>query len=266
LELEKIFDVGKFIGTCKIWTILSKPSDNPFYQPISTSLNLLKRKLEKLEIQEKTIKEIEKVGEVCNKGLDIINQKRKIKEGESKKKIEKLDKELERLIKAIKENLIKKIPIWEDRIVNELTKIKVVKLSTDTILNPEKLSFGAESFFDEKIWNNMSDLEKDDLDDGCRCISLQTWTPAAMITMRVIESVLRNYYIKITSNDPTGKMWGSILTELENQQSTNQKLIGYFNYLKDIRNKLQHPDVRFSQFEAEDAFHHAIHILNTFYS
>ncbi|GAH24115.1 unnamed protein product, partial [marine sediment metagenome] len=88
-----------------------------------------------------------------------------------------------------KQNLIKKIPIWEDRIVNELTKIKVVKLSTDTILNPEKLSFGAESFFDEKIWNNMSDLEKDDLDDGCRCISLQTWTPAAMITMRVIESV-----------------------------------------------------------------------------
>lgn len=266
MEIENIFDLGRIIGICKIWIISPVPVDSPFYQPMPTPLNLLKNKLEKLEIQEGTIKEIENFLEMSKNVLDIVKQISKIEEGESKKKSEKLNKEVERLTKEIQENLAKRIPIWEDRIVNELAKIKVVKLSTDTILNPEKLSFGAESFFDEKIWKKMSDLEKDDLDDGCRCISLQAWTPAAMITMRVIESVLRNYYTKITSNDPTGKMWGSILTELENQQSTNQKLIGYFNYLKDIRNKLQHPDVRFSQFEAEDAFHHAIHILNTFYS
>jgi len=141
-----------------------------------------------------------------------------------------------------------------------------VKLSTDTILNPEKLSLGAESFFDIKIWNKMSNLEKDDLDDGCRCISLQTWTPAGMITMRVIESVLRNYYQKITSNDPEGKMWGPMLIELKSIPSANQKLVGYFEYLKDIRNALQHPEARLSQFESEDVYHHAIHILNTFYS
>jgi len=162
--------------------------------------------------------------------------------------------------------LIKKIPIWEDRIINVLNKIKVVKLSTDTILNPEKLSFGAESFFDIDIWNKISNLEKDDIKDSCRCISLQAWTPAGMITMRVIESVLRNYYQEQTSNDPTGKMWGQMLTDLKSIPSANQKLVGYFDYLKDIRNALQHPEARLSQFESEDVFHHAIHILNTFYS
>ena len=112
----------------------------------------------------------------------------------------------------------------------------------------------------------MSDLEKNDLDDGCRCISLQAWTPAGMISMRAIESVLRNYYQKETSNDPTGKMWGPMLTELKNIQSTDQKLIGYFEYLKDIRNTLQHPESRLSQFESEEVFHHALHIFNIVYS
>lgn len=266
MKIENFFDIGRFIGTCKIWTISSKFIDSPFYQPMPVSLRLLKNKLEKLEIQEGTIKEIENFIESCNKALDLVKQKSKIKEGESKKKFEKLNKEIMQLIKKIQENLIKRIPIWEDRISNDLNKIKVVKLSTDTNLNPEKLSFGAKSFFDLKIWNKMSDLEKDDLDDGCRCISLQAWTPAAMITMRVIESVFRNYYQKITSNDPKDKMWGPMLTQLKNHQSANQKIVGYFDYLKDIRNSLQHPDVRFSQFVAEDIFHHAIHILNTFYS
>ncbi len=229
-------------------------------------LNMLKNKLENLEIQEDSIKEIEKFIETFNEILDIVKQKEAIEEGRSKKNIEKLNKQLEQLLKGVVENLIKRIPIWEDRIINELIKIKVVKLSTDTILNPEKLSLGAESFFDIKMWNKMSNLEKDDLDDGCRCISLQAWTPAAMITMRVIESVLRNYYQKQTSSDPTGKMWGQMLTDLKSIPSANQKLVGYFEYLKDIRNALQHPEARLSQFESEDVFHHAIHILNTFYS
>jgi len=266
LELENIFNIGSLLGNCKIWTISPKPFDSPFYQTILSPLNMLKNKLENLEIQEGTIKEIEKFIEKGNEAVDLVKQKKDKEEEQSKKDIEKLNKRLKQIQKVVTENLIKRIPIWEDRIINELIKIKVVKLSTDTNLNPEKLSLGAETFFDMNIWDKMSNLEKDDLDDGCRCISLQAWTPAGMITMRVIESVLRNYYQNQTSNDPTGKMWGIMLDHLKSISSANQKLVGYFDYLKDIRNALQHPEARLSQFESEDVFHHAIHILNTFYS
>jgi len=266
LKLENIFNIGSLLGNCKIWTILPTPTDSPFYQMMPFPLIILKNKLENLEIQEGTIKEIEKSIEQCNKLIDIVKQGEAIKGGQNIKEIKKYQKRLSQLFEGVKENLIKRIPIWEDRIINELIKIKVVKLSTDTILNPEKLSLGAESFFDIKIWDQISNLEKDDLEDGCRCISLQAWTPAGMITMRVIESVLRNYYQKQTSSDPTGKMWGQMLTDLKSIPSANQKLVGYFEYLKDIRNALQHPEARLSQFESEDVFHHAIHILNTFYS
>lgn len=241
--------------------------NSSFYHSMPIPLVRLKNKLENLEIQEGTIKEIEKLIKKCEDVVDNVKQiEKKNEEGKSKKEVEKLQDRISQLTTEVRENLIKRIPIWEDRIINELIKIKVVKLSTDTNLNPEKLSLGAESFFYITIWNKMSNLEKDDLEDGCRCISLQAWTPAAMITMRVIESVLRYYYQKITSNDIEGKMWGQMLTDLKSIPSANQKLVGYFDYLKDIRNKLQHPDVRFSQFEAEDVFHHAINILNTIYS
>ncbi len=226
----------------------------------------LKNKLESLEIQEDSSQEIELIIKMCNEALDIVKQQEKKEEGKSIKENEKLNNRFNQLDKAIADKLTKRIPIWEDRIINELIKINVVKLSTDTNLNPEKLSLGAKLFFDIKIWDKMSNLEKDDLEDGCRCISLQAWTPAGMITMRVIESVLRNYYQQQTSSDPTGKMWGIMLEQLKLISSANQKLVGYFDYLKDIRNALQHPEARLSQFESEDVFHHAMNILNTFYS
>ena len=266
MELENIFNIGCYLGNCKIWTTSSQTIDSSFYQGMPLPLHMLKNKLENLEIQEGTIKEIEKIIKICNEALDIVKQQENNEKGKSKKEIEKLSNRLDQLEKIVTDNLIKKIPIWEDRIINELIKTKVVKLSTDTNLNPEKLSLGAKLFFDIKIWNKMSNLEKDDLEDGCRCISLQAWTPAGMITMRVIESVLRNYYQNQTSNDPTGKMWGIMLDHLKSISSANQKLVGYFDYLKDIRNTLQHPDARLSQFESEEVFSHAIHILNTFYS
>ncbi len=112
----------------------------------------------------------------------------------------------------------------------------------------------------------MKNLEKEDLDDGCRCLSLQAWTPASMINMRVVESVLRSYYKKITGKDPNRKQWNNILIELKASPSTNTLLIGYLDYLRDIRNRLQHPDARVEQSEAEEVFSHALNIINILYS
>jgi len=263
MELENIFDIGKYLGLCKIWTTTTKVIDSPFFSTMPIPLKYLFNKLEELSIEEKTKEEINKLIEKSHLAIDLQKQNRELrKNGEvNKEKLQIYTEKQDKLINQIREDLINFIPIWEDRIANKLRKIKVVKLSTDTRLNPEKLSIGASSFFKEDIWNNLSDIEKKDLEDASRCISLQAWTPAAMITMRAIEAAFRDYYQKILTKDP-GTNWGQMIIELKSNPSVDQKLIGYFDYLKDIRNTLQHPDARFSQFEAEDAFHHAIHILS----
>ncbi len=266
MEIENIFHIGSILGICKIWTTSPYVVESPFYQPMSSPLDSLKNKLEQLEIQKETIEEISIFIKKFQEVRRIRNARDKLSEEKDKSKYNELNDKIGEFIAKSQEQLIRKIPIWEDRIIHELMKIKTVKLSTDTNINPEKLSNGAVSFFDKQIWDQMSDLEKNDLDDGCRCISLQAWTPAGMISMRAIESVLRNYYQKQASKDPTGKMWGQMLTDLKAIPSANQKLIGYFEYLKEKRNALQHPEARLSQFESEDVFNHAIHIFNIVYS
>lgn len=266
MKLEKIYEIAKLIGDCKIWAIRPSRTDSPFFQTMPSPLFLLKNLLEEVPIHEATFKEVERSLEIATHLLNNNKERKNLQNEGKKEEAAVLKKKMDKEDQDFRNDLTKRIPIWEDRINNELRKIKVVELSTDTILNPEKLSSGAKSFFEDQIWNQFSNLEKEDIEDGCRCISLQAWTPAGMITMRAIESALRSYYQKTTNNSPEGKMWGPMLDELLNNTSPNKKLIGYFDYLKDIRNSLQHPDARLSKFEANDVFHHAIHIFNTIYS
>ena len=138
-------------------------------------------------------------------------------------------------------------------------------LFTDSILSSEKLLEGAKSFFNNDIWKIITKIQKDDLEDAIHCILVQSWTPAVMITMRVIESAFKSYYNKIMGREPTNT-WYNSLHELENEPSADKNLIGYFNYLRDIRNRAQHPVERYTQFQAEEFFSHGIHILRTIYS
>ncbi len=246
MDLKDSFFIGIYLDTCKMWTF--RDSNSPFSIKYPFLVQL-KKLLLKLSTQSDTIQEIDEITKVY---LDVL-----IFDDES---------DIKEATNEMKEKLIEMVPIWQDRIERELSNIRVIRLFEGTDLNPEKLMNGAKSFFSEEIWNLMKDIEKADLDDGCRCITLQAWTPASMITMRAVESVLRSYYQKITGNEPKAKTWGIILGELKNNESADKTLIGYLDYLREIRNKLQHPDARFGQFETEAIFHHALHIANILYS
>ena len=252
MELKKILKIGIALGAVKFWT--SGQDNSPFFRHFPTPIEFLKDSLIELSKQQDTIDEIDKIIKLWDK---------LIKTPKSKKFT---SKQFHAIFNKIKDNLITRIYIWQDRVDRELGSIQVIKLFSESSLNPEKLASGAKSFLDKKIWEQMNNIEKEDLNDGCRCLTLQAWTPASMITMRVVESVLREYYKKITGNDSEGKMWNSILDELRSKKSTERSLIGYLDYLREIRNKLQHPDARLNQFEAEAIFHQALHIINILYS
>ena len=246
MNLKEAFFMGICLDTCKLWTF--KDSNSPFSIKYPYLVNLSKLLL-KLSTQSDTLQEIDKITEVFFEALK-----------------DDVESEIKEAVIEMRDKLIKLVPIWQDRIERELSNIRVIKLFEGTDLNPEKLMNGAKSFFREEIWNLMKDIEKADLDDGCRCITLQAWTPASMITMRAVESVLRSYYQKITGKDPKESGWKTLLVELQKNDSTDKTLIGYLDYLREIRNKLQHPEARFDQFEAEAIFHHALHIVNILYS
>ncbi len=263
MDLNNIYDISKEIGLIQLWTSYNNIELNvPFFQKVSFPLRRLQSRLEQVSIPEITLDEVKDLHlKAVEISLEIVLHNFLIKIEENQDRINNSEQELNTLSNKLKEKLIRIIPLWEDRIQNALREIKVVRLSTNTNLNPEKLSKGAKSFFKESVWNTMSQIEKDDIEDACRCISLQAWTPAGMITMRVIEAIFNRYYKQITEVDPNDT-WYRLINELKNEPNTNKRLLGYFDYLRDIRNSLQHPNARLSQFEAEELFQHTIHILS----
>lgn len=255
MKLENVFILGWQFGLFNGYLTCVKYADkciNELY--LSNQLEEIKNELNKLSIQEDTINEIIKFS---NQIMDLYrkNEEHSIENTEYENELKKLN------------NLISSRSIvWHDRIRYVLRNINIIKLYDNLIINPKKLIEGAKSFLKGDIWNNMTPIEKEDFEDGCLCISIQAWTPGAMIIIRAIESSLRSYYQKITNEDPNEKNWGVLINELKQTSSADKKLIDYFDYLKDTRNKLQHPDARFSQDEAEDVFTHAVHIFKQIHS
>jgi len=159
------------------------------------------------------------------------------------------------------EMITEKVKLWADRINNELAERIVVEVFTDGTLNFKKLLSGGKSFFPEDIWNTLSDISKSDLNDACNCLLTRSWTPAVMISLRALEDSIRKFYNFKTGNDPQKKGWKNILDELSKIQDINKTLLGYLDYIREIRNTAEHPDEVFDQMEAERVFHQVVNMI-----
>jgi hypothetical protein len=131
-------------------------------------------------------------------------------------------------------------------------------------LNISKLKKGPKEFIDESKWDQLDSREKEDLADAVRCILCEIWTPGGMMLMRFAESLVRKYSEQVTTIQ-TDDVWGRVISDLESDPNSDRIFLGYLKYLKEIRNKLQHPDERFNQSDTEQMFMHIVHIIDKIY-
>ena len=101
-----------------------------------------------------------------------------------------------------------------------------------------------------EFMGKLDPMTRDDLNDGVSCILHLIPTPGAMILLRVAENAVRKYSERLTGK-ATDSSWGDIMNELEKNPRIKKSIVGYLQYLKDMRNEAQHPDRRFTQEEAE---------------
>ena len=177
------------------------------------------------------------------------------------KKFEESYKENELLNDKDEEMITEKVKLWDDRIRNELFERVMIEVFTEGTLNSKKLLSGGKSFFPEDVWDTLSDISRSDLNDACNCLLTKSWTPAVMISLRASEDSIRKFYESKTENDPQRKGWKNILDELSNIQDINKTLLGYLNYIREIRNTAEHPDEVFDQMEAERVFHQVVNMI-----
>lgn len=150
--------------------------------------------------------------------------------------------------------------LWTDRISNELMDRVTIEVFTDGTLNYKKIILGGKSFFPEDVWGDLSPISQSDLNDACNCLLTRSWTPAVMISLRASEDSIRKLYEAKTENK--AKLgWKQILDELSKLEGANKTLIGYLDYIREMRNTAEHPDKIFNQMDAERAFHQVVDVI-----
>ncbi|MHA1435641.1 MAG: hypothetical protein ACTSO7_17515 [Candidatus Heimdallarchaeota archaeon] len=151
-------------------------------------------------------------------------------------------------------------------IVTNLRDTVIFKAYTDGDLNVKKLCDGAENFFISKVWKKMQKIEQDDLNDCVRCLLTENWTPAGVMAMRAIESIVREYYFKLTNQRMN--QWWKILDKLKKHPDANQELVKELDYIREhVRNPLAHPEDRIdSHDDAEITFIHAKKVISIVHS
>ena len=163
------------------------------------------------------------------------------------------------------EIITEKIKLWEDRIKNELSERIMIEVFTEGTLNSKKLLEGGGSFFPKHVWNMLSNIQKSDINDACNCLLTKSWTPSVMISLRAAEDSIRQFYEFKTGNDSKRKGWKSLIDELSKIANINKSLLGYLDYIREMRNTAEHPDEIFDQMEAERVFHQVVNLISVIY-
>jgi ribosomal protein S17E len=149
------------------------------------------------------------------------------------------------------ENLSRDSLEWINTIIDEYAKQGPILIREEAI----------DQILPENLLSGLDEITREDLKDALTCILHLLPTPAAMISLRVAEKLVRRYYTKITGNNAARKSWGEILNELKQSNKVKPSILGYLQYLKEKRDKAQHPDKRFDQEESERIFLHIKELL-----
>lgn len=99
-------------------------------------------------------------------------------------------------------------------------------------------------------------LVRRDLEEAVNCLRFGAPTASVMVGLRAVEGFLREFY-NVLTGEKTRRGWADLLKEirqvLADKGLTNAPVMGYLDYIRDVRNTADHPDTTFNQIEAEQA-------------
>jgi hypothetical protein len=116
--------------------------------------------------------------------------------------------------------------------------------------------------------NAIPNLVMNDLQEAFSCLRFGSPTASVMVGLRAVEGYIREIYRKHTGQ-PTKKVWGELIKEiheiLNEKGLPNTQVIGYLDYIRNVRNTADHPDRIFIQSEAEQVFIQATNAVRELY-
>jgi HEPN domain-containing protein len=180
------------------------------------------------------------------------------------KRIEELEKDIERLgrEKSDLQSQIYTLEREKSQLTNRLDKLAPLPKR----IKQELLERGVDNYLGYDLAAKLSQTTKSDLEDAIRCLRCGIATPAAMISLRAAEDVVRKYYER-KFGEKSGKTGlKDILDKLTERSDVDKTLMGYLHYIRSKRNEAEHPEKIFLQEEAEEMFITVTNAIKEIYS
>ena len=111
-----------------------------------------------------------------------------------------------------------------------------------------------------QLTKKMDKKTKDDLKEAISAKNFGLTTASFMLLCKVSEKLACSYYEKFTKNDSKDKSLHQMLGEIKSKQHDDNKvqwpILDLFGFLKEKRNKAQHPGERFNDNDCEKMLHY----------
>lgn len=151
----------------------------------------------------------------------------------------------------------------------ELREFSEIKSAGGTLDYAKLISEGPVVLMTPGVFQEIPVMVQQDLREAVTSLSYGAPTASAMISLRAVEGMLRQFYAQLVGGEFT-RSWGQLIQEIgplvKDQGGDAGPLLGYLDYLRTIRNQADHPDRSFSDLEGERILNHAIYTIEEIFS
>jgi len=153
---------------------------------------------------------------------------------------------------------------WQEFVEEELLDERRINIPSSGVLDFEELMTSPETMFKQEVWESMDKTPKADFKEACQTVSIGCSTAAVMLSLRAVEHYLKEWHEQEVEEELESGSMGALLDSLIKnyideqdrkspaiqQMSGVPSILSNIIYLKDKRNKVNHPDERPTDYEA----------------
>jgi hypothetical protein len=134
---------------------------------------------------------------------------------------------------------------WLRIISEDISNKGTLSVHSPTFLNINELIREPSNLFDEETWESLSEQSKQDVIESVRSLAAGCATASTVLSLRVVERLLRDWYKEVLEKEEVSEPWGRVLDNLEDHvgiEGNEPPVVSNLKYLKQKRNEVNHPE------------------------
>lgn len=133
---------------------------------------------------------------------------------------------------------------WHATLTEELSKERRIPVSDISIIDIDSILESPSALFKKGVWEWLPERPKNDIQESARSLAAGCPTASVILSLRVVEDVLREWYKQELDVNEVDQPWGPLLGDLQDEfdnRNEDPDVLSNLDYLRRKRNEVNHP-------------------------